>query len=292
MIFTPDGNVGVLQMMGGGIVLLTPEGEPAGQLSLPEAAGGGRRIVMGGRCAGDNLVLLSIEQAFQAGRAARTSIISSVGWDGSELVRYHETRREIDFAKPVVDEREGFRPVWEVGPDGRVYAVTDFGEYAINVWSADGKLIHVIHREFEHLKRTAEEKEEMKNRIVIRGPIDPEIIVAENHPDVENIIPRGDGTVWIQTSRIAWEASEGSLGSYDVFDAEGRFVRQVEVRAAGEPEEDAFFFIGDRLYQVTSFRQAMLSMFGGSRGETGEVAEEPTPVEAICYRIDTSVLRR
>lgn len=287
MIFTPDGNLGVLQMMGGGIVLLSPEGDPAGQLPLPVDEGGGRRFVVGGRNGGGNLVLLSMRRSFGEGKVSRTSIISSIGWDGSELVRYFESTGEMDFAKPVVDEREGLRPNWAVGPDGRVYAVTTFGAYEIHVWSADGKPLHTIHREFEHLARSAQEIDGLKSRIVIRGPIDPEIIIADDHPDVEEIYPRKDGTIWVKTSRTSREADEGSLGSYDIFDAEGRFTRQVEIRAGGDAENDAFFFSEDRLYVVTSYRQAMMSMFGG-RGEGGaeEIDEDLIPMELICYRLD------
>ena len=50
-------------------------------------------------------------------------------------------------------------------------------------------------------------------------------------PDIESLLPRPDGTLWVLTSRGRQGRPEGSVGVFDVFDAEGRFRHQLDLRA-------------------------------------------------------------
>ena len=122
--------------------------------------------------------------------------------EGKEIARFHESQTEMNFASPVVDETDGMMPTWALGSDGRTYVVATFGEYAISVFSPDGTLEYIIEREFEHLDRTVEEKEAMRSRFIIRGPVDPKIVVSDYEPDVQNLFPRPDGSLWAQASLL------------------------------------------------------------------------------------------
>jgi hypothetical protein len=189
----------------------------------------------------------------------------------------------MDFANPVVDETKGFRPTWALGKDGLVYAVTTFGEYAIHVWKPDGTPVRVQSRAFDHLARTPQEIEEQKSRFVIRGPIDPKIVVSDYHPDIRSMFPRDDGSLWVLTSRGMKSADENTLGTFDVFDREGRFVRQVTMTGQGDPDEDLYFLTGDRVFVVTQYVSASRSMFGNSGPEGAEDEDNLVPMEVICY---------
>ena len=126
----------------------------------------------------------------------------------------------------------------------------------------------------------------MRSRFIIRGMADPKIVVSEYEPDVRNIFPRSDGTVWVMTSRGEREANESVLAQFDVFDSQGRFTHQVTLEAEGDPREDAVFFVGDRLFVVTEYVSASQSMWGGKDGEAEEEDEgEAEPMEVICYRL-------
>lgn len=289
IFFSPEGNVCVLQTRPGKIVVLTPEGDPTGEIGLPELEGGGQRMMFAGRSAGSGIAILSSTMARQETKAKRTVTLATYTASGEEIARFHEAESELSFASPVVDERENLRPVWDAGSDGRVYAVPIFGEYHIDVWSADGKTHRVIERQYAHLKRTSDEIQAAKDRIVIRGPFQPEILVAEYDPDIRTMFARSDGSLWVLTSRGVKDRPEGSLGVFDLFDPDGRFIRQVVLMGEGDPEEDLYFLAGEHLFVVTSYREAMRSMFAGRRQsgaeEPEEISDDLTPMEVICYSV-------
>jgi hypothetical protein len=289
MFLTADGNVAVLQLRPGKIVLLTPEGEPAGEFLLPRPEGGGNQMLWGGRSAAGHFLIESSSMSIQATKGVRTTALAAYTPEGEEVARYFEDSIDLNFAVLEIDERKGIRPTWSVRSDGTVYVVPVFGEYEIHIFRPDGTPGRIVKRRFEHLKRTAEEMEEQKSRFVIRGPtVEPKITVSEYHPDIARIYPRADGTFWILTSRGRREIPEGALGVFDVFDAQGRFLRPVTLMGQGDPVEDAYFLIGDRLYVVTGFAQAtraMHAMDDRSKREEEEIAEDLMPMEVICYSL-------
>ena len=132
--------------------------------------------------------------------------------------------------------------------------------------------------------------EEQKSRFVIRGPaVEPKITISEHHPDIARFYPRGDGTFWVLTSKGRRQIPEGALGVFDVFDAQGRFLRQITLEGQGDPVEDAFFLVGDRLYVVTGFSRAtraMHAMDDRSQRKEEEIAEDLKPMEVICYSLN------
>ena len=283
LLFTPDGNVGVLQRVPGKIVKLTHDGEPAGVLPMTEEDGG-RLMLQGGEGRGEHMVLNYNTMQMQTGKMTITSILAAFDAEGKETVRFHEEENNMDFANPIVDETKGILSTWALGYDGRTYAVTTFGEYQIHVWNPDGTSARVQSREYEHLMRTGQEKSDMKSRFVIRGPISPKIVVSDHHPDINRIYPRQDGSLWVQTSRGMKESSDNSLGTFDVFNSEGRFVRQVTLTGQGDPVEDRFFLVGDRVFVVTQFATSSAAMFGG-RDERDEEEVDLLPMEVICYAL-------
>ena len=286
MFLTPGGDLAVLQTAPGKLVLLTPDGDPAGDFTIDEEDGG-FRMLFGGESGGDNMVLAYVTAKMESGKRTRISILASFEVDGTEGARYHKSESTMNFANPVVDERKGLAPTWALGPTGNVHVIDAFGEYRINVLTPDGSPIHTVEREFEHLMRTDEEKEAMKKRFIIRGPVDPRIVVSEYEPDVNRLFPRRDGTLWVLTSRGMKASTENVIAVFDVFDAEGRFTHEVTLEGQGNPKEDSVFIVGDRVFVVTQFVNAMRSAFGGDDSPSGdEEVEEPEPMEVICYRLD------
>jgi hypothetical protein len=153
----------------------------------------------------------------------------------------------------------------------------------IHVWNPDGTLLRVQTRSYEHLQRTKQEMEDQKSRFIIRGPIDPKIVVSEYQPDVRTLFPRDDGTLWVLTSRGMKSAGENTLGTFDVFDRDGRYLRQVTLGGQGNPEEDLYVLSGDRVFVLTQYVSAARSMFGGNGAESED--EEAVPMEVICYAL-------
>jgi hypothetical protein len=136
--------------------------------------------------------------------------------------------------------------------------------------------------------RTDREKAEMRSRFIVRGPAtETKITVSEHHPDIHKLFPREDGTLWVLTSRGRKEPPDGALALFDVFDAQGRFVRQVTLQGEGNPMDDALFMADDRLFVVTGFQSASRAMHAGETVEAAPEDEgELEPMEVICYRMD------
>ncbi|MBD3160995.1 MAG: 6-bladed beta-propeller [Candidatus Eisenbacteria bacterium] len=290
LFLTPEGNVAVLQLMPGKIVALTPEGDPAGEIRLPELEGGGRRMLWQGAGSPSGIVVESSTMTMDGRSGTRSVTIAAYSPDGgTETARFFERSSPIDFANMVIDERTTMRPIWTIGDDGVLWLVPVFGEYRLQMILPDGTVEREIEREYEHLVRTEEEREEARGRFVIRGPrVQPTIKVLDHHPDIREIHARPDGGCWALTSRGWLEPPDGAICVFDVFDSEGEFVRQVVLQGEGDPEQDALYLTGDRLFVVTGFFDALRAMFGGGEEEEEvEPAADLVPMEVICYRLDS-----
>jgi len=289
MFQTATGDMGVIQRMPGNIVLLTREGDPAGQVELTEPEGGGRRFFQDGGQAGGNVMILSMEPKRDGGGMTLGMTLAAYDPEGNEVGRYMQTNRTMDFANPILREQEIGRPVWAADESGVAYLVTTFGEYEIGRFDPDGTQTAVSRREYESLPRTQGEKEEFKGRIRFGGRrMQPTIEVSDNHPDVASLHPRPDGSLWVLTSRGA-EKRDGVIGVFDVYDAGGHFVKEVTVRGEGDARGDGLFFRGDRLYVVRHMLSGMRSMMAGGPGAPEPVDtdedEDAAPIEVICYTV-------
>ncbi len=290
MFFANDGNVAVLQAAPGKIVLLTNEGDPAGEMPLPPTDDGGWQMLNGGKSNGGNVVLMVSRQAFdqEANRWSRGTFLASVGEDGAIKAEYTDKENVIDMAAPRMFDKEWdtFERRWDVAPDGRVYAATSYDDYAIQVWKADGTPDRVIKREYTKQKRTELNRKRMEGIMGHYAKMMPnsEVKIETNAKDVEAFYIREDGSLWVLTSWGLQNRPDGTLGVFDVFNPQGKFTSQVTLAGQGDPESDAYFFVKNRVYVVTSFLQAAMSAQGVDGAFDDE--EEPEPMAVICYKLD------
>lgn len=289
MFFTKDGKLGVLQAFPGRVVLFTTDGAPAGDLPLPSREDGGMVLIFGGASRGGNVVLVLGANAFSEGRFDQSRYLASVTPEGKEAAKYFEDTRTIDFANPVLDDSvwDTWDRRWTMGADGRVYVCTDFLDYRIRVWNVDGTTDRIIEREYSHLKRTPDEMKLMEDIFgaFTRQIPNATVKISDTNKDIESIFTREDGTLWVLTSRGTHDLPAQAAGTFDVFDRDGRFLRQVTLHAQGDPETDAYYFVGDRFYVVTDLLQAAIAL--QAQGQSIAVGdEEPEPMSVICYQLD------
>ncbi len=291
LLLLPNGNIGVLQAFPSKIIGLTPDGKPADDFLLPEREDDvGFRFILAARNAGDQLAVVYGFNQPSEGGFTQKNVMSLFGPDGGNERRLFTQDSKMNAAEPMIAESEwdSFRNRWTSGPDGKVYSAVDFGEYTVNVWGVDGKLGRVISREYPTHKRTGEQSDrilEIYKGFTRQIPIPN--MKYEIEPDwnpIQAISARDDGTLWVQTSRGAWGIPEGELGHYDVFDKNGKLARQVVLKGQGDPQQDGYFFVGDKLFVVTDFLDALMALQGGA-GATEEADEEAAPMEIICYQL-------
>jgi sugar lactone lactonase YvrE len=294
LFWMPDGRLGVMQAFPGRIVTLHPDGTAADDLTLDPVEGAGFRLMRGIERAGDHIAIIYGLNDFnqETMKFKQTNVLGLFDAEGHEIKRIHQRDSHIDFANPKITEIEfdNFMNRWTTGPDGRIYAVPVLKDYAVDVWTPDGELDRVIEREYEEHPRTAEEKAELEDlykRLTQGGGMPPNTTyeVESIHPCInwQGVYARPDGSMWISTSRGTADDDETTLGTYDIYDPKGRFVRQAKLNGQCNNDDDAVFFVGDRVFVITEFIDSVANARGGASEEEETDSEEAEPMTLICY---------
>ena len=297
LVVTKDG-VGLAQEFPGKIVMVDRTGLPMSNIE-PTEPGGSESV--GGLIAADfggGNIVLSGMQSSQTDNPAiqdRTNFLISISGTGEERARYSEVKTSYNFSDFTFIEREHTPTIWwgfAVDRDGNVYVAADRDAYAISVFNADGTLDRVIEREFELYTRTAEEKQRMHdlfNSAMSGFPFEVKFNIEDTEPVID-FFHRGvrvddDGALWITTSRGIRDHENGALMTYDVFDREGHFTKQVAVLCDGDSYRDCLFWISnDQVVLVTDAMAALAAQFGsGSTLDSDD--EDASSQEVICYSI-------
>jgi len=233
---------------------------------------------------------------FGEGEMRNTDRLVAVDSQGNELSVFGESFREFEVGQGqmvISMGDEEFARVWTAAPDGTVYVVNDYTGYRIEVYGADGKLAKVIEREFEPLPFTKEEDARRRKRWEEqprRGGLEVKPDFPEFKPDITDLVARPDGELWVRTSRSS--AGDRDLGTFDVFDREGRFVRVVRPMVEYDARHDGYLILGDRFYRIKELNGALKAWVAGFGGgirignESDEdEEEEAAPLEILAYRI-------
>jgi hypothetical protein len=289
MLWMPDGTLGIVQTFPGRIIKVDREGLPAGDYKTGEE--GAIVAMVEARQGGGNLVIGSIDIEVAPAGQTRHLYIASFDESGVEQARYTGFTVTWDFSDMVFREREQYFVLfgkWDLMRDGRVIAVPDFYDYKFNVYAADGTVERTVTREFEPYERQDIDRKLMET--IMEGassqfPFPIETHIEDIETPVGNLIAHHSGETWVLTARGSRNQPEGVLATWDVFDPDGHFVRQVQVRCPGNGRKDGIFFVGDdRLLVVHGLTDALGAQFGGGAGD--EQDEEAQPIEVVCYRIE------
>ncbi len=290
---TPDNKIAVAQMMPGKIVLLTPDGKPGGDFPLPAAPDGGTQMIWDAGAAGRSVVIGSGTMARRDSKFTMTSSLKLLARDGTARGTIVEHTRENDMANMTMDEKTTRRPVWTATTDGKLYVNESFDAYEIKFYGADAKLVRVATREYQHRARNKEEMEESRPRIMMRGARGGgrgqrfEATPSPTDPDIMQMFAREDGTLWVMSSRGARDLPNGTMARFDVFDANGHFMREVTVQGDANYRHDGIQIVGDRLVVLKGMRSAQRAMMAGASDDTAaEEEEEAEPMAIVCYRLE------
>jgi hypothetical protein len=295
MALLGDGTVGVIQEFPGRMVRVDRQNNPAPEIDLMNDGRGGAVALDGCFAGGSTLVFsgVRIQQAVQ-GVQQRETFLSIYSLDGVELARLVSGTAARDFNSFVFREKAempGFYWANGVGPDGRVYTAPRRDEYAVEVYSPRGELERVVRREYEHLKRSPAAHQrlvDLLESIFSAVPFEYRIEIEDDEYDIlalqRGVRVRDDGSLWILPGRGAYEQPAGVMLTFDVFDAEGHFQRQVAIRGDHDGIWDGFFFVGkDRAVVVTRQIEAIGAQYGD--GTTVLSEDDGGAMEVVCYRL-------
>jgi hypothetical protein len=246
-----------------------------------------------GERAGDHIVLDTNSFARHEEGMDITRKLILVDAQGNNAGTLHTKTTKRNFANMSFDEKEMMAMRWSCAHDGRVFVSDDFDGYSIVVYNPDGTVDRVIERDYEHRKRSKEEMERNAPRVMFRrrggATQRPETKASETDRDILAMHPRDDGTLWVVSSHGGLDAPEGTIATFDVFDRDGKFRRQVSIAGDGDFEEDGVHFVGDRVYVVKGFRSAERAQRGGEGEATEEEIENAEPISLVCYELGQKV---
>ncbi len=296
LFITPENKIAVGQMMPGKIVLLAPDGKPAGDFPMPTPPDGGMQMLWDAGSAGRSVVVGLGAMARRDTKFSMTSSLQLLAADGTSRGKITERTQENDMANMKFEEKTARRPVWSASSDGQLFVNDSFDAYEIKYYGADAKLARVATREYQHRSRSKQEMEEDRPRMMMRGGRGGgggggqrfEATPSPTDPDVLQLNARDDGTLWVLSSRGGRDCPKGTIARFDVFDAKGHFVREVSVMGEGSFKNDGVVIAGDRLIVLKGLRSAQRAMYASmSNDETADKEEEEAePMEIVCYRLD------
>jgi len=288
MFIMPDGRIAVVQMMPGKIILLNPDGTPGGDFNAPQAPDGGMQMFFDAGCAGNSVILGSRE--FQRGNNSMTETrtLRLLDADGAQRAVLNTRTTTRDMSSMTFDEKQARGPEWAASPDGRVFLSDDFDAYTIRRLNPAGQVERVYERDYQHRARSKDEVEENKPQVRFRtsgGSVHrPESTASPTDRDIVRMFARDDGSLWVLNSHGAFDEKKGTLVTLDVFDRDGRFVRQTAVQAGGSFRDDGIVIAGDNLFVIRQLRSAQRAMFAAD-DDTEASDDNAEPMSIVSYRL-------
>jgi hypothetical protein len=281
MVFLADGSLGIVQYINGRIIKIDLEGTPLGTLMPPgaEPDGGGMSSIRRARSRAGSFVINGAKVTPTPDGMLRTQYLVRCSPEGKSEVEYLSRSTASQLLRDGWVEKDNYFPSherWDIDPSGRVLAATARNDYVITVFAPDGSVVFTFGRDAQPWKRTEEQKQEIRDSLVVLrdgARMQVEVDVEDHDPAILELTVMPDGEVWVLPSMGRRNQEPGVMHTYDVFDADGVFIRQVSVACPGDPEEDRLFFLDrHRAALVTGAVQARRNTFGGSRVQEDDVA--------------------
>lgn len=300
LFFLPDGRLAVVQGFPSRVTTLKLDGTPAGEIKVGgEAVEGGFNFMRELRVGGGKLVGVRGRGTFnqETGKSTQVSIMSVMDLAGKDQVKLFERSRENDLQRRVFDEAAEFSELntWNVSKDGIVYSAPEREAWAINARGLDGAVRSTFRRPFTPRKRTAEDKAELTDGMVVivngrRQEIESKAL--DTDPAIERINVAADGRLFVTNCLQSRERlPAGVAARYDVVTPDGKFVEELSLRVPGfDNQQDVVLFLDGRTFLVVkNFDQAreasMAGLGGGNGDEKKEPAADAEPLEVVCYRL-------
>ena len=281
-----DGTLGLVKVFPGQLVMLDPDGLPAGVIKLKadDAPGGfvtmHRALHAGGNLLlGGSIMTMNPDLPVQT----RTFFLGRFDREGNKTVEYVQADATFDMRKgKLLESWQEF--VWSrmgVASDGTVVVCIPRDEFELSWFAPDGTLLRTATLPFKPWPRNQIAHDRMQGILQRQADHMPgtEAVVASTEPVVVDLMVRGNGDVWCLTSRSMWEAEDGVFASYEVIDEAGHYMQRVSVICEGDATRDRLMISGDRAYRVAGYWDAV------NRVQNSVAGDDPEPMSVTCYRI-------
>jgi len=289
----PDGTIGLGQRFPGRFIKVNQKNEPAGNVDIggENSAQTGFTMLTSGRFRGGTLLVSSLRQVPDETGQSRNSHLQRISAAGEVLADFATAQTYLDFGKPHFSEAEMVAPFiasHAVGPDGRVYLADRRNEYSIQVWSPEGQLERTITRDFKSPKRPQRTTDRLNALFEEQDRALPFRITWDVEPHdqvIGEIIVTADNKLVVASSRSALDLPDGVFARYDVFDKEGKWLHELDIRCEADQDHDGLIWLDDgRILLVKGLQMARLTA-SGNGGSVGEEEDGEEVMEIICCRV-------
>ncbi|MCP4546492.1 MAG: hypothetical protein GY835_08520 [bacterium] len=289
-----DGRVAIVQIMPSNAVTVDIATGDAGEnIPLPKA---GMLFPHQMAPLGDNFVISYVQALNRDGEGVNDQILAVTDARGNEVAQLCLETIKLNEARAFTptDRPRDFMENWRVGADGLIYLAADYLDYHIDCFAADGRKVRVIEREYEDLAKTDEELRKINAGYRHMGRDSaPARDMDPLFRCIETMVTRESGELWVLTARGRKSRREGMLGVFDVFDAAGHYIRQVEFPCDYNPDFDLWFISHDRLFILKEGRNTptQTSTNGGvtfirSGGpQMEDLRDDVQPFSIVCYEL-------
>jgi len=294
MVQMPDGSFGLAEFFPGKIIKVTYDNVSAGEITVDVSSGqtGGFTMQTMAESWGEHLLMAGSRSVPGDKYTERKHFLAAVNQQGQETVRYMEQVSRIQRPHSVVHENDflpSFPLASALGPDGRVYTPADREKYAINVFLPDGTLKHVIERPgFKTWKRNNLDTRRITALFESWAGANPDtwprFDLKKTDRAINALHVDGQGRLWVQHSRSNRDLPEGVFLSLDLYDPQGRWLQEVQLKCEGNPVSDGIRFLRDgRILLIRGFVVARLACLGSGSATLGE--DDTESIEIICYQL-------
>jgi len=299
----PGGVLGVMELMPSRLVVMDRQGIPVPGWRLGgDGVQTGMNHVRHLESVGNGLVVGLVSTRFEEGKVTITNRLGRIDKAGNQTAIYLETSREQSGGAISISIGGGddFAGNFTTMPDGRVVVFQKAREYKLEVFGRDG-LERIIRREYQPLRRSDDDIEDAREQaeaMRARFGEDEDGDVQEFERDVSQVVARPNGELWVLSSRGVRDCPAAHVGAFDVFDADGHYVRTTRIAADYDSKYDNFQIVGNRLFVFKEAQNSPDRTFSGGGGgattmmviigggdEEEEDDREPMPYEVICYRL-------
>jgi len=291
MVAMPDGSLGIGQVLPGKVVVVAADGTPVRSFRVtdPAAPGSGFVLYLGGVAHDDMLVATGMRWRMDSlPLMVQETFLRRYDLDGIAVHDFLRKETTFDLQAFVFTE-SGYDFVWtrfDVRPDGRICVAPARNVYEIQLLAPDGEVERIITRPYTSVPRSTAEREEARRSLTAIGTNYgrelQDVQVEATEADILSLRAMADGSLWVRTSRGDRDRPDGVLTSLDVYDPAGRFVRQLALRAPGDPTRDAIYLLSDgRVVVVTGAVAAYRREQDTERDQDDAGAD--AVVEVVCY---------
>jgi len=262
LLLCDNGDIAVRMGWPAKLVMLKPDGTPAGEWSP------GNNLVLGQiqEVPGGWLAFTQANDFTNYNGKSYTSKMAIARFDaeGTSLKEYRTGERTNITDPQTHDERHPFFPSpWCASVDDHILISSARDEFRIEVLDLEGQAVRIIERDFAPYRRTEEDKAEMRDgqRMYMNG-VRQEIVyhLLDTEPAIRWITGLDDGRFAVGTCYSRRELPEGVVIRYDLHAPDGALLEEVRITGDCDLEHDRILLLHDgRAVVLRNFHSASRS---------------------------------